>query len=148
MERERATKTPLLLLDTGGTFLKNPDDAVNGPLVELTSGAMVEGLGKIGYDALNLGRTDLLLPPGLLRKLAASATFPILSSNIVDAAGKAPFTGWIVKEAGRLRVGIFGLSGNRPLGLPEPSRSRPDGSGSRRRRPGCRRRIAATTPIS
>ena len=117
MERERATKTPLLVLDTGGAFLKNPEDCTNAPLVELTTGAMVEGLGKIGYDALNLGRTDLLLPPDLLRKLAASATFPLLSANVVDAAGKAPFKGWIVKEVGRLRVGIFGLSGNQPLGL-------------------------------
>jgi len=108
----------LLVLDTGGTFLKNPEDPVNAPLAELPSGAMVEGLGKIGYDALNLGRADLLLPPELLRKLAASATFPLLSANIVDAAGKAPFKGWIVKEVGRLRVGVFGLSGNQPLGLP------------------------------
>ncbi len=80
---------------------------------------MVEGLGRIGYDALNLGRGDLLLPPDLLRKLNAGAAFPLLSANIVDAAGQAPFKGWIVKKAGRLRVGIFGLSGNQPLGLPE-----------------------------
>ena len=120
MERERATRTPLLVLDTGGTFLKKPEDAANAPLVELTTGAMVEGLGKIGYDALNLGRTDLLLPPDLLRKLDANAAFPLLSANIVDATGKAPFKGWIVKEAGGLRVGIFGLSGNQPLGLPDP----------------------------
>jgi len=106
----------MLVLDTGGTFLKNFEDATNAPLVELTTGAMVEGLSKIGYDALNLGRADLLLPPELLRKLAANAAFPLLSANIVDAAGKAPFKGWIVKEAGRLRVGIFGLSGNQPLG--------------------------------
>jgi len=117
VERERATQTPLLVLDSGGTFLKNNEDAANAPLAELTTGAMVEGLGMIGYDALNLGRTDLLLPPELLRKLAASAAFPVLSANIVDAAGKAPFKGWFVKEVGGLRVGIFGLSGNQPLGL-------------------------------
>ena len=120
MERERAAGTPLLVLDTGGTFLKNPEDATNAPLVELTTGAMIEGLGKIGYDALNLGRIDLQLPTALLRKLAAGAPFPLLSANIVDAAGKAPFKGWIVKEVGGLRVGIFGLSGNQPLALPDP----------------------------
>jgi hypothetical protein len=117
VERERATQVPLLVFDTGGTFLKNLEDATNAPLVELTTGAMVEGLGKIGYDALNLGRAELLLPPELLRKLAATAAFPLLSANIADAAGKAPFTGWIVKEVGGLRVGIFGVSGDQPLGL-------------------------------
>ena len=120
MELERATQTPLLLLDTGGAFLKNYEDATNLPLVALTTGAMIEGLSKIGYDALNLGRVDLLLPPALLRKLAANAAFPLLSANIVDAAGKTPFKGWIVKEVGWLRVGIFGLSGNQALGVADP----------------------------
>jgi hypothetical protein len=118
VERERATRSPLLVLDTGGTFLRHPEDALNTPLVELTAATMIEGLGKIGYDALNLGRADLLLPPALLRSIAAGAPFPLLSANIVDAAGKAPFKGWIVKESGGLRVGIFGLSGNQSLGLP------------------------------
>jgi hypothetical protein len=84
----------------------------------MTAAAMIEGLGKIGCDALNLGRADLLLPPALLRSIAVGATFPLLSANIVDAAGKPPFKRWVVKEAGGLRVGIFGLSGNQPLGLP------------------------------
>jgi len=82
---------------------------------------MIEGLGKIGYDALNLGRADLLLPTALLRTIAAGAPFPLLSANIVDAAGKAPFKGWVVREAGGLRVGIFGLSGDQPLGLAKPA---------------------------
>jgi hypothetical protein len=79
---------------------------------------MVEGLGSIGYDALNLGRIDLLLPTDLLRKLAAGAPFPVLSANVVDAAGKAPFKGWVVKEVGGVRVGIFGVSGNQRLEQP------------------------------
>ncbi len=119
MERERASGTPLLLLDTGGTFLKNPGDAANAPLVELTTAAMVEGLGKIGYDALNLGGADLLLSPTLLRKIAASAAFPVLSANILDAAGQAPFRGWILEESGGVRVGIFGLAGVQTPGLPD-----------------------------
>lgn len=119
MERERASRTPLLLLDTGGAFLKNPGDASNAPLVGLTTGAMVEGLGKIGYDAFNLGGVDLLLSPEQLRKIAVSAAFPVLSANILDAAGRSPFKNWIVKEAGGVRVGIFGLSGDQAPGLPD-----------------------------
>jgi hypothetical protein len=106
----------LLVLDTGGTFLKNPGDALNAPLVELTAATMIEGLGKIGYDALNLGRADLLLPSALLRSIAARAAFPLLSANIVDAGGTTPFKASIVKDAGGLRLGIFGLSGDQQLG--------------------------------
>lgn len=118
MERERTAGAPLLLFDTGGVFLKNLGDAVNEPLVELTAATMVEGLGRIGYDALNLGRADLLLPPALLRRLAAKARFPVLSANVADPAGALPFTGRIVKRVGGVRVGVFGLSGDQPLGLP------------------------------
>lgn len=118
MERERASGVPLLLFDTGGVFLKNLGDAVNAPLVELTAKAMVEGLGRIGYDALNLGSHDLLLPPALLRSLAAKATFPLVSANVTDPAGAFPFTGRVVKRAGGVRVGVFGLAGDQPLGLP------------------------------
>jgi hypothetical protein len=75
---------------------------------------MIEGLGAIGYDALNVGRSDLLLPPDLLRKLASAAAFPLLSANILDAAGKPPFKGWVVKEAGGVRVGVFGITGPPP----------------------------------
>lgn len=118
MERQRAAGGPLLLLDTGGAFLRRFEDATNAPLVEATAGAMIEGLGRIGYDALNVGRVDLLLPSALLRTLAAEARFPLLSANVVDAAGKAPFSGWIVREVGGMRVGVFGLSGDQILGVP------------------------------
>jgi hypothetical protein len=42
----------------------------------------------------------------------------VLSANVVDAAGSAPFKGWIVKEVGGLRVGVFGIAGNQNLGVP------------------------------
>ena len=111
------------MLDSGGAFLKHVEDAANAPLTELTATAMVAGIGKIGLDALNLGRADLLLPPALLRALAHDAAFPVLSANVVDPQGRPVFPGSIVKEVGGVRVGIFGLSGNQRLPVgPLPGR--------------------------
>ena len=107
------------MFDTGGAFLKHYEDAANAPLVELTATAMVDGFGIIGLDALNLGRADLLVEPKLLRALAARARFPLLSANIADAKGRQPFKPWVVKEIDGFRVGIFGLSGNQKLPLPD-----------------------------
>ncbi len=76
---------------------------------------MIEGLGAVGIDALNLGRADLLLSPGLLASLASRAKFPIISANAVNADGKPAFRGWVVKEIGGQRVGIFGVSGDQQL---------------------------------
>jgi hypothetical protein len=111
------------VLDTGGAFLKRFEDAANAPLAELSATAMAAALGKVGLDALNLGPADLLLPPALLRSIAKDAPFPLLSANVVDAKGRAPFPGWTVKDVGGVRVGIFGLSGNPRLPVgPLPGR--------------------------
>lgn len=105
------------MLDTGGGFLKHLEDAANAPLVELTAASMLKGLGAIGSDGVNVGGADLLLPPGLLARLAAEAKVPLLSANVVDAEGRSPFTGWIVREAGGHRIGIFGVTGPAPQTL-------------------------------
>jgi len=111
-------------LDSGAVFLKNFEDAANAPLTELVATTMVEGLGAIGYDAMNLGAADLLLAPELLRRLAATSPVPFLSANVVDGAGKSPFTRWIIKDFGGQRVGILGLAGKQQLPVaPLPGRN-------------------------
>lgn len=117
MARARAANQPLLVLDGGGTFLKKPEDAANAPQTEPVAATMIEALGMIGYDALNLGPHDLLLPPEQLRRLAGAAAFPFLSANIVDSAGRPPFTRSIVKVIDGQRIGILGLAGDQKLPL-------------------------------
>ena len=112
------------MLDTGGGFLKHLEDAANIPLVELTAASMLAGLDAIGYDGVNISRSDLLLPPQLLPGLAARGRVPLLSANVVDTAGKAPFPRWVVREFGGERVGIFGITGDPPP-TPGPMRIAP-----------------------
>jgi hypothetical protein len=102
------------VLDTGDGFLRHLEDAANAPLVELTAASMLTGLGAIGTDAVNVGRADLLLPQELLARTAAGAGVPLISTNVVDAAGKPLFTGWVVKELSGQRVGVFGVTGPAP----------------------------------
>jgi hypothetical protein len=112
------------VLDTGGGFLKHLEDAANAPLAELTAASMLKGLGAIGSDGVNVGRADLLLRPELLSRLAAEAKVPLLSANVVDGAGKSPFPGWVVRETGGHRIGIFGVTGPAPRAL-SPQRDAP-----------------------
>jgi len=110
------------VLDTGDGYLRHLEDVANAPLVELTAASMLAGLGAIGTDGVNVGRADLLLPPQLLSRLAAKAGVPLLSTNVVDAAGKSPFAGSVVREAGGHRIGILGITGPAPqtIALPRP----------------------------
>ncbi|HEY6000445.1 MAG TPA: multiheme c-type cytochrome [bacterium] len=138
------------MLDTGDGFLRHLEDAANVPLVELTASSMLTGLGAIGTDAVNVGRADLLLPPELLARTASGAGVPLVSANVVDAAGKPLFPGWVVKEIGGQRVGIFGVTGPAPPTLarrPGPAPTVQDPFAAARRavaelRPTCRLVIA------
>ena len=66
--------------------------------------------GKIGYDAVNVGDTDLVLGLQYLRTLQKHSPVPLLSTNLKDKkTGKTLFKPYLVKEIYGLKIGIIGL---------------------------------------
>ncbi len=123
IDKVRRSGNPLLVFDTGGMFLKNPADVqINFPLLQVRSLFFIKALGRMGYDAVNLGRTDLALPAGMLAKLARQAAFPVLSANLRDETGTVPFTPFTIKKFGSFQVGIFGLVSERISPSPSPDK--------------------------
>lgn len=112
-----------------GNFFGDP-----GPVGEMQNDTLIEGMGRIGYAAANLGERELA--HGVERFLAysRSAKFPFVSANVVSDPGGEPFVKpYVVHEieAGRagegrarkVRLGILGLTRARENFL----RSTPDG---------------------
>ena len=65
---------------------------------------------KMGYDALNIGDTDLGLGIEYLRNLQKSSKIPFLSANLKDKkTGKTIFKPHVIKEIDGSRLGIIGL---------------------------------------
>jgi 2',3'-cyclic-nucleotide 2'-phosphodiesterase (5'-nucleotidase family) len=65
---------------------------------------------KMGYDAVNVGDTDLMLGLQYLGTLQKHSPVPLLSTNLKDKkTGKTPFKPYLVKESHGLKVGIIGL---------------------------------------
>ena len=65
---------------------------------------------RIGYDALNIGDTDLGLGVEYLRSLQKSSKIPFLSANLKDKkTGRPIFKSHLVKEVDGMRIGIIGL---------------------------------------
>jgi len=65
---------------------------------------------KMGYDALNLGDTDLGLGIEYLKNLQKSSKIPFLSANLKDKkTGQTIFKPYHIKEIDGLKVGIIGL---------------------------------------
>ncbi len=98
-----------LLVDAGDVMTGNPiaDIEYRGA----QGGLLFEMMNRIGYEAWCPGNHDLDISQANLRALTAIATFPTLSANLVDSAGRFPVGNracTIIKQNG-LRIGIFGL---------------------------------------
>jgi 2',3'-cyclic-nucleotide 2'-phosphodiesterase (5'-nucleotidase family) len=65
---------------------------------------------RMGYDALNIGDTDLGLGVEYLRNLQKKSKIPFLSANLKDKkTGKTIFNPYLIKKIAGSRVGIIGL---------------------------------------
>jgi 5'-nucleotidase / UDP-sugar diphosphatase len=95
---------PVLLLDAGNTLF--------GQWVALQSEgrAIVEAMNAMGYDAMTVGMVDVSQGVERLRQRASEATFPILSSNLLDADQNLVLPAYTVLERDGLRVGIIGVT--------------------------------------
>jgi len=65
---------------------------------------------KLGYDALNIGDTDLGLGVEYLRTLQKKSKIPLLSANLKEKkTGRLIFKSHLFKEVDGMRIGIIGL---------------------------------------
>jgi len=65
---------------------------------------------KLGYDALNIGDTDLGLGVEYLKILQKKSKIPFLSANLKEKkTGRPIFKSHLVKEVDGMRIGIIGL---------------------------------------
>lgn len=66
---------------------------------------------KMGYDALNIGDTDLELGVKYLKTIQKNSKFPFLSANLKDKkTRKSVFNPYLIKEFDGLKVGVIGLT--------------------------------------
>ena len=115
----------MLLVDSGN-FSDNP--TLQG---DIKTRGLIEGMGRLGYAASNVGDRDLSLGYNEFRGRTEPATFPFVSANIVRQDTQQPvFDPYVVVKAvspdGKvsLRVGILGAARYNPLFL----KAGPDGS--------------------
>ncbi len=115
IEAERARGLPVVLLDSGNALFREPgrkeDDRVRQK-AEL----VLEQMEAQGTAAMAVGERDLSLGLAWLQKATKGRKkLKLLSANLVDKAGKAPFPSSTVLEAGGLKLGVVGIS---PEGTP------------------------------
>jgi 2',3'-cyclic-nucleotide 2'-phosphodiesterase (5'-nucleotidase family) len=107
--REREKGVPVLVLDAGNALFKQPSsmgDANEKPRAEL----LLKQMDALGTAAMAVGARDLTLGLEFLRGGAKGAKMKVLSANLVDKEGKAPFPASTMLTAGTLKVGVIGVS--------------------------------------
>lgn len=115
VEAEKARGLPVLLLDSGNALFRKPVRQ-DEPLVTQRAELVLEQMESLGTAAMAVGHRDLSQGLTWLRKAAQGPKkkMKLLSANLVDAKGKAPFPASTVLEAGGLKVGVVGVSPEGP----------------------------------
>src|SRR4029077_19390563 len=70
-----------------------------------------ESMRQLGYAGYVVGERDFVLGLNDLQQMAADSKVPLMSANLVDAAGKPLFLGHVVVEAGKLKTCVVAVSG-------------------------------------
>ncbi len=107
---EKFPKTHVIMADTGD-YSGDPDEAGR-----VKTHNLIEGMGMIGYDVINLGERELALGIAEFRKLTENSHLNFINANIVYRDTGEPFVPpHLVKEytaaSGRtVKVGFLGLN--------------------------------------
>jgi 2',3'-cyclic-nucleotide 2'-phosphodiesterase (5'-nucleotidase family) len=111
VDAEKARGLPVVLLDAGNALFRKPVRQ-DEPLVTQRAELVLEQMEALGTTAMAVGHRDLSQGLAWLRKAAQGPKkkLKLLSANLVDKAGKAPFAASTVVEAGGLKVGVVGVS--------------------------------------
>ena len=77
--------------------------------------AILEGYEKIGCEAINVGRYELLCGLSFLKERAGSTSVPFISANLRDKQGKdLLFDPYRIVQRGQFNIGIIGLTSMLP----------------------------------
>jgi 2',3'-cyclic-nucleotide 2'-phosphodiesterase (5'-nucleotidase family) len=101
----------VLLLDGGNALaIGQPGNETERGKARKRAEFILNLYGKMGYDAVNIGDTDLVLGLEYLRTLQKHSPVPFLSANLKEKkTRKTVFKPYLVKEIQGLKVGIIGL---------------------------------------
>jgi 2',3'-cyclic-nucleotide 2'-phosphodiesterase (5'-nucleotidase family) len=105
---------PTLVVDAGNALFRDAGKATV-PNAQARAELILQAMGQFKTSAMAVGHRDLVLGLEFLKGTAQSAKVPLLSANLVDAAGKPIFPASSVVTVGKYRVGIVGVSPEGPV---------------------------------
>lgn len=114
IKEARASGDHVLLVDAGNSVFPPPQGKSSKEPGEASRGQVgVEVLNRLGYDAVALGASDVLLGIEDLRKRVGEATgFSFVSANLIDKSTGRPFVEpFVIKSVAGRNVAMVGITG-------------------------------------
>jgi hypothetical protein len=72
---------------------------------------LLEGMAKIGYDAVNLGKAEAQMDRETLEQSLKSAPLPYVTANVIDRQTRKPVADpYRILRRGKLRIGVTGVT--------------------------------------
>ena len=105
-----------MILDAGDLFFSTPKlTKINHASELYRASAILEGYGKIGCDAINIGHYEMLGGLPFLKEMDSQSDIPFVSANIRDAkTNELLFDPFIIKSKNGLEIGIIGVTDKVP----------------------------------
>lgn len=106
----------VLLLDAGNALISDQ------MLTASTQGAvMIEGMNRLGYDAMTLGDQDFRWGPDVIQARMGEARFAVLSANVYVGGTNSLFARpYVLKEMAGHRVAVIGVTSKNLLAFLPP----------------------------
>ncbi|HVZ75052.1 MAG TPA: multiheme c-type cytochrome [Polyangia bacterium] len=115
IDRARAEADGVLVVDAGDLFLP-ADDTPKGwrapaaSEIDRRARLLAAAYARLGVEAFTPGERDLALGLPRLRKVLADAKVPVVSANLVDVRGRAPWAADRLLDVAGVKVGVFGVT--------------------------------------
>ena len=111
IDKFRSVRPDVVTVDSGDMFPDRPNP--------MKVKYLATALGRARYDAVAMGDQEFGLGVPLMQSLAGEHKLTLLSANVRDESGQAPFPPHVIREAGGRRIGIFavvadGINANPP----------------------------------
>ena len=106
IQQARKQYPHVLLLDAGNAL--TTDQLLTS---STKGGAMIEGMNRLGYDAMTLGDQDFRWGPAVLKERMSEAQFPFLSANVYAGSAQNLFAQpYVIKEMAGHRIAVIGVT--------------------------------------
>ena len=104
-------KNPIIL-DAGDLFFSTTNlNSDNLKSEEFRSNAIIDGYNKIGCDAINVGKYELLNGLVFLKNISKKTDIPFLSANLKSSkTNELLFKPYLIVNRGSLSIGIIGVT--------------------------------------